>query len=139
MLAEERVIGGTIGLVDLAAPSSAFASRLEFGSGASYPDWSPDGGFVVFQRPTTAGGEPADVHVIAVDGTGERTVTDFGAGGGWAIQPSWAPDGDRIVFVAEDRVRTQANAAFIHADGTGLERMPWNGTFRTHPRVRPLP
>ena len=42
----------------------------------------------------------------------------------------------RHLFVAEDLVRTHPNAAWIDADGGGLERMT-DEYFRTHPRQQP--
>jgi Tol biopolymer transport system component len=138
-LDDEQAVGGTIGIIDTRAPVPAFVPLLPMTSRASYPDWQPGGGLLVYQAPVSrAAGEEADIHVIATDATGDRTITAFGQSGGWGIQPSWTPDGKQIIFVGEDTVRTHAMAAFVGPDGSGLVRVT-DAYFRTHPRLRPTP
>ena len=57
--------------------------------GAGTPSWSPDSRAVAVAE--TAGG--ADIWVIAVDGSGERALTDGGRYGYENSQPVWNPRG----------------------------------------------
>ena len=71
------------------------------------PDWSPDGSRIAY-----AAGDPGDVLVMNVDGSGQHTLIggptdDFG--------PAWSPDGQQLAFIRfDDRTVYVANA-----DGTG--------------------
>jgi serine/threonine protein kinase len=61
------------------------------------PDWSPDGGQIVYRR----GGEPngdGELWVMDADGGDQRRL------GGGAVEgraPAWSPDGGRVVFMSE--------------------------------------
>lgn len=134
----ETVVGSTLVILDIGG-AAAPRLLLPWDSWASYPDWHPTDDRIAYVALTEVGDEAADVLVVGLDGVDPERVTDFGPTGGWGIQPSWTPDGERIMFVGEDIVRTKPNAATIAPDGTGLERMPWDGTYRTHPRLRPTP
>lgn len=137
-LDDETVLASTLVIADVAGPAEA-RPLLPWDSWASTPDWHPTEDRIVYVAPTKAGRDPADVHVVGLDGKHPERVTDFGPTGGWGIQPAWTPDGKRIIFVGEDKVRTTPNAATVRPDGSGLERMAWDGTYRTHPRLRPTP
>jgi Tol biopolymer transport system component len=136
---EEVVDEATVGIIDSEDATPVFDPLVPWSTKAASPDWSPMDDQIVFAMPADPGAEPADLHLIDADGADDHVLTDFAAGGGWAIQPSWTPDGARITFTGEDIVNTQANVAMIGADGTGLTRMRFDGTGRTHPRLRPTP
>ena len=75
--------------------------------------WSPDGEWIVFQRPF------GQLYLVHPDGSGLRRVPlglDPGTG---AVNPSWSPDGAWIVFSLlgpEDR----AQIHMVRPDGAGL-------------------
>lgn len=98
----------------------------------SGPAWSPDGRWLAFTRFPGEPGAPVTLHVIRVDGTGERTVftqtsRDMRSGprypspGGWPRDPLWSPDGQRIVFTKH--FQTGNTLWVVNADGTGLRRL----------------
>jgi Tol biopolymer transport system component len=57
------------------------------------PNWSPDGGLIVFDRDDPAGHE--QIWVMRPDGTGKRRLTRSAQQNEW---PSWSPDSRKIVF-----------------------------------------
>ena len=61
----------------------------------SQPVVSPDGSRVAYV--STRGGEPPNVWVIGIDGTGGAQVT---ANDSPDLQPYWFPDGRRIAFLS---------------------------------------
>ena len=132
----ETVLASTLAIADVTGAAEP-RLLLPWDSWATSPDWHPVADQIAYAAPTKAGQDPADIYTVGLDGHDPVRVTDFGSTGGWGIQPAWTPDGERIIFVGEDVVRTKPNAASIRPDATGLERMPWDGTFRTHPRLRP--
>ena len=136
---ETEVTAQTIAVVG-ATNKGRVRTLLPWTSRAAYPDWSPSGGLIVFQRPTAAdgSGDPADIWTISTDGSDGAQLSMFGPKGGWGIQPSWAPDGSTIMFVAEDIARTHPTVATMRPDGSGLRRLS-DDYFRTHPRLRPSP
>ena len=78
-------------------------------------DWSPDGDWIVFQRPY------GELFVVHPDGTDLHRVPLALPAGAGARQPTWSPDGDWIAFsVHQDRAAT---IYVVHLDGTDLQRV----------------
>jgi Tol biopolymer transport system component len=77
--------------------------------------WSPDGAWIVFQRPY------GQLYLVRPDGSGlHRVPLSLGSGAG-ALNPSWSPDGAWIVFSLQ---RAEESEIFlVHPDGTGLRRV----------------
>lgn len=86
-----RVWGAEKGLriLDLATRTT----RVLTTAADNLPDWSPDGGLIVFTRRIT-GTANSDVCTIRPDGTDLRVLTTSGANDGHAV---WTPDG-RILY-----------------------------------------
>jgi len=76
--------------------------------------WSPDGSLIAFSSQREGNEE---IHVVNVDGSDERTLTDLGT----AEQAAWSPDGARVSFVANDG--QQWDVWIVNADGSGLARL----------------
>jgi Tol biopolymer transport system component len=93
-----------------------------FATEALTAEWSPDGSKMLFQR--VPGGGVVDIHVVNVDGTGERKLTSGIA----ALSPSWSPDGSKIAY----KHASTGNAAdgeiwVMNADGTGKTQITADG------------
>jgi len=77
--------------------------------------WSPDGKWIVFQRPY------GQLYLVRPDGSGLHRVPiqlPRGAGG---LNPSWSPDGEWIVFSLQRDER--AEIYLLRPDGTDLRRV----------------
>ena len=77
--------------------------------------WSPDGKWIVFQRPY------GQLYLVHPDGSGLHRVPiqlPRGAGG---LNPSWSPDGEWIVFSLQRDER--AEIYLLRPDGTDLRRV----------------
>jgi len=70
------------------------------------------------------------------DGGDPRQVTDLG---GANFGPFWHPDGERIIFSSNhhDPAGRDFDLFMINEDGTGLERITFNGTFDGFPMFSP--
>ncbi len=117
----------------------------DFDAFGSYPDWSPDGDFIVFATKddgwfvnTMANHGKSvdwdditpDLFTVRPDGSDLTTIPDTAPTGGFVGQPSWTPDGRVIFTYTGDGGRWPA---FINADGSGLDVMAVNAT---HSRLR---
>lgn len=93
----------------------------EFPEGAAdeWPDISPDGQRVVFNRSFT---DEGGLFVVNLDGTGLRRLVDADL---QAEHPRWSPDGRSIVFHSNTRrFQTESsNVWVIGADGSGLRQL----------------
>jgi hypothetical protein len=93
-------------------------------------NWSPDGRWIVFQRPF------GRLCLVRPDGTGLHTVPVSLPPGSGAVGPSWSSDGAWIVFALQ-----QGDASTIYAvrpDGTGLRRVTSaTRTLQSSPDWRP--
>ena len=116
--------------------------------GAAYPDWGPDGTiFFTTIDLTPEMDVTSDLYTIAPDGSDLRQLTSLEEGVQRATQPRWTPDGSGITFTLQEDPSTipagapNQNArrlAWIGADGEGLRYLPPEGTFGTHPEMRPI-
>jgi TolB protein len=70
-------------------------SVTELGPGL-FPEWSPSGEWITFQKPSERGEHWYGIWVIRPDGSEVRRVVALDHSG--AIQPSWSPTGEQIVF-----------------------------------------
>lgn len=83
-----------------------------------YPEWSPDGTRIAFQRTTWQDRTVSppvgnDRYVVIADPDGDNQ-TELNKGGAWESHPVWSPDGTQIAITSNSRL------AVMNADGTGL-------------------
>jgi len=102
------------------------------GAFADYPAWSPDARSIAY----TLIGENSEkgLWVVGLDGSVPRQLTTQPA-----RHPAWSPSGDRIAFVSP--LGEDAGAAgdlyLIHADGSGLQKVPLPPGAVDHPSWSP--
>jgi Tol biopolymer transport system component len=108
---------------------------------ADHADWHPTEDLIVF---CTYDGsfydtdDPSNLYTMRPDGSARTQLTHFGPGEIRATQPTWTPDG-RIIFTHMTGASDETlRAAFIEADGSGLEVVE-GGVNLTYSRLRPTP
>ena len=76
-----------------------------------------------------------EIFVMNADGSGKRQVTSNGASN---FSPFFHPDGRRIIFSSNVETRGEGGRPSFHLylmsdEGTGLERLTWEGHFNSFP------
>jgi len=126
-----RVNGDGTGLTALTNATALGTSSSGNGGGVS-PEWSPDGGKIVFRSSRKLDGSDApnanltmNIWRVNADGTGLMPLTNTTADSANSAGPQWSPDGTKVVFHSGRKLDgTDAlNGAFniwqTNADGTG--------------------
>jgi TolB protein len=125
-LQTDQIQHSAVVMVGLDGRGSRVLRRLPAYKGdANFPQMSPDGRYIFFERANGPLGKPAfgqAIFVMNADGTGLHRVTPWRLHGG--DNPDWAPDSSRILFrsnldVADDRSQFYT----VRPDGTGLTKL----------------
>lgn len=94
------------------------------------PSWSPDGSRIVFDRFVDRPGDVIGEDVLftmKADGTQQRRLTKGPKSRGYA--PVWSPNGRKIAFLHARKEGAEPPGLYvINADGTGRERIYFDGT-----------
>ena len=131
-------------------------NEVGYDGGAFY---SPDSKMIVYRRSSQQTSEEIlkfksllaehlviptrlDIWVMNADGSNKRHVTKLTAA---SFAPFFSPDGKKIIFCtnyfdpdrAKPRRQPNFDLAIINTDGTGLERVTYNGSFDGFPMFSP--
>jgi WD40 repeat protein len=100
------------------------AHQVAAADNVSAPSWSPDGKTIVYSAST---GGQTEIHLVAADGTEDRTVHGEEAAGTFAIfSAELSPDGRKIMF---DRGTDAGFDIFVmNVDGTDARPLTTTGT-----------
>jgi Tol biopolymer transport system component len=92
---------------------------------AEFPQMSPDGRLIMFERAKGPLGRPRfgqAIFVMNADGTDVHRVTPWRLRAG--DNPDWAPDSSRILFRSQENGEAdRAQFYTVRPDGTGLTRL----------------
>ncbi|TVQ05037.1 MAG: hypothetical protein EA359_04410 [Balneolaceae bacterium] len=97
----------------------------------TWPRWSPDGTRIAFQRMIDGSGDPYQIFIVNIDGSGIKNLTE--AGGNYGIRaemPAWSPDGNHILFQAP--LGGTTNLYLMDTNGVIQGNAITNGTNREH-------
>ena len=90
-----------------------------------YPQLSPDGRWIVFERVNSPLAKPRlkrALFVMKADGTQLHRITPWNLNGG--DNPDWAPDGSRILFRSNVEVNDERSQYYtVRPDGTDLTQI----------------
>jgi Tol biopolymer transport system component len=115
LLVYEAQIGKHVQLFTIKADGTGVNQLTHFSdSDAIWPEWSPDGNQIVFERDVFTGNRVsrAAIYAMNADGSRLRSLTPAGLNG----RPSWSPDGKLIVF-STLHFGKQATVSLMSANG----------------------
>jgi TolB protein len=96
-----------------------------YSADANFPQMSPDGRYIVFERANSPLSEPKRGYALFVmnaDGSGLHRVTPWRLSAG--DNPDWAPDSSRILFHSNQAMDGEnAQLYAVRPDGTGLTQL----------------
>jgi len=98
------------------------------GYGGLFPQWSPSGDLVVFQRARNRDQQWFDIWTIRLDGSSPTQVVGTGKWG--AIAPAWSPDGNRVYFA------TVPAESQVGGGGLGMGRDIWAADLPSGARIQ---
>ncbi len=87
---------------------------------AGFPDWSPDGNFIVYRvwGDDGQGGEAQGLRLLDLRDDSVKVLTE-----GWDNFPYWSPDGELILFTRQRSEDQDFDVYTIRPDGTDLKRI----------------
>ena len=108
------------------------ASRRRVIANGLFPEFSPDGGKILFQRARARGTRWFSIWTVDYeDGEGVRPTEIAAATNAAVITPVWSPDGQRIAFATVvdplnrnvEGARPTADLWVVNADGSGRQNL----------------
>ena len=112
--------GSGVSAVFTASPRGGARRRItSWGQWTTSARFSPDGKWIVFDRPQQSPGH--DLLVMRPDGSHVRTVVDAARDGRGSCCAAWSPDGTQLVLQRGDPA--SATLWSVSLDGTGLREI----------------
>lgn len=127
----QKTSGWQIHVVDPSRPGAEPQQVTHQARRALDPVWSPDGRYFAYTAGAPNVGTGGDIHIVKVDGTGDRTLVQTAA---QEMDPVWSPDGKWVAFVRGPFDQPAIWA--VRADGTGARRLTTGSTPEGHPSWR---
>jgi TolB protein len=92
----------------------------------SMPAWAKDGRQIAYST-------GQNIHVIGVDGSGDRVIADRGSA------PAWSPDGRSLVFVGNSGGIPTAprSLELVNVDGSNRRTLFYDGGYASTPKWSP--
>ena len=137
-----QVTDGNEDLYTCHSDGSNIAKVLDSQSNESFPMWSPDGQWIMFQQFLSPEGETDlnsfEICVLNVQ-TGEvkgLTQNDY-----FDSSARWSPDGSKIAFLSQANGVDDFEIYVMNADGTGVKQVTRTavGSYATFPAWRTVP
>jgi Tol biopolymer transport system component len=107
---------GELELIDV--ESSARDTVLSDDANNLYPDWSPDGGEIVYSRFPFAGADGGLFQLVASTGLKTEMLDSLGT----EAHPRWSPDATHVSFHRSNVVDVNLAGVWLHDLGTGTSR-----------------
>jgi Tol biopolymer transport system component len=102
-----------------------------------YPDWSPDGRWILFERHERSRGGMSDLMAIHPNGSGLRRIAAI-VTGGQCLCADWSPDGSKITYQGTlDRQSSRPEIFVMNANGSGRTRLTRNNSRDENPDWSP--
>lgn len=145
---DSDAVGAAIAVIDLTDPTSSRTPRIlsGFETWASYPDWDPVGGLILFAAgspdPLDPTGAPSNLFTVRPDGSDLRQITFQGPTDGLIWMPAFRRDGPGILATLVHRAPNAGSLTLIsmNSDGGALAEIGIRGpTPGAHARQRPSP
>jgi Tol biopolymer transport system component len=101
------------------------------------PDWSPDGGRLVYMETRFVSRQRAQSRLVVMnaDGTARRAITAFG--GPDELNPKWTPDGQTILFERRQERGTRSDILAVSPNGGPQRTILATNAWETNPVPSP--
>jgi Tol biopolymer transport system component len=113
-------------------PNGSDLRRVTPWSGGEFPDWSPNGRWIVL-----TGGGRKNISLVRPNGTGRHQITTI-TQGEW-ISSTFSPDGTKIVTSHTPAVGGKADVFVMNPDGSGLRNLTQSRRWDSGPDWGPRP
>lgn len=111
-------VGGTDDIFAIGADGSGLRNITNSSTREEFPDWSPDGTKIIYDRMENPSSSERDIWVSNADGTNASNLTNSA---GYDSSAAWSPDGTKIVYMSAATYPSQLWT--MNADGTDQQQI----------------